>query len=155
MKLTKLSIVLLTGLLAMNVLAACSNNEAAEKLTLVSAEEGVEVSKENPIVINEEEKMVQIYATVNGKYLVTPTRHGANWVEGKYGDQSVFKTYADPLLFNEALMKLGGTPAVDKGGDASKEFEETAEGKFIKGDKVNVSITWEGAGKEYDINEVG
>ena len=51
---------------------------------------------------------------------------------------------------------IGGTPAVAKGGDASKEFEETADGKFIKGDTVKVTInTWDGGPiKNNDINEV-
>ncbi|WP_394236865.1 YdjY domain-containing protein [Niallia oryzisoli] len=158
MKMKRMFKLFLTALLAMFVLAACSSKTETAKEPVQKEEKAVEetskLSKGNPIVVNEEEKTVQVYATVNGKYLVTPTRHGANWVDGKYGDQAVFKTYADPLLFNEALTKLGGTPAVEKGGDASKEFKETAEGKFIKGDTVNVSITWEGADKDFDINDV-
>ncbi len=39
------------------------------------------------------------------------------------------KSVRDPLLFNEALTKIGGTPAVEKGGDASQKFEVTDEGK--------------------------
>ena len=151
---------LLTAILAVFVLAACSSNSDTskapkeEKQESTEQETSSELSKENPIVVNEEEKTVQVYATVNGKYLVTPTRHGMNWVDGKYGNQAVLTTYSDPLVFSEALATIGGTPAVEKGGDASQEFEVTEEGKFIKGDKVNVSITWENADKEYDINEV-
>ena len=151
---------LLTAILTVFVLGACSSNfdstdaTKEEKKESTVQETSTEVSKENPIYVNEEEKTVQVYATVNGKYLVTPTRHGLNWVEGKYGNQAVLTAYADPLLFNEALTKLGGTPAVEKGGDASQEFEVTDEGKFIKGDEVKVSITWEDAEKEYDIAEV-
>ena len=85
---------------------------------------------------------------------MTPTRHGLNWLDGKYGNMSVLTAYGDPLDFSEALTKIGGTPAVAKGGDASKEFEETKDGKVIKGDKVNVSITWEDAKKDFEINEV-
>ena len=33
------------------------------------------------------------------------------------------KSVRDPFLFNEALTKLGGNPVVEKGGDASQEFE--------------------------------
>jgi FlaG/FlaF family flagellin (archaellin) len=160
MKKRNLYKLLLTAILTVFVLGACSSNSDStdatkeEKKESTVQETSTEVSKENPIYVNEEEKTVQVYATVNGKYLVTPTRHGLNWVEGKYGNQAVLTAYADPLLFNEALTKLGGTPAVEKGGDASQEFEVTDEGKFIKGDEVKVSITWEDAEKEYDIAEV-
>lgn len=112
------------------------------------------LNEESPIYIDEANGKVKVYATVNGKNLVEPTRHGMNWIEGAYGDQAVFKAYANPLAFYDALIKLGGNPAVEKDGDASKEFEETAEGKFIKGDTVSVSVTWENTGKEYDMNEV-
>ena len=71
-----------------------------EKKESTVQETSTEVSKENPIYVNEEEKTVQVYATVNGKYLVTPTRHGLNWVEGKYGDQAVLKRVCRPTCFS-------------------------------------------------------
>lgn len=160
MKKRNLYKLLLTAILAIFVLGACSSNSDSSNTTKEENNESKEkkvsseLSKENPIYVNEEAKTVQVYATVNGKYLVTPTRHGLNWVEGKYGNQAVLNAYADPLLFNEALTTLGGTPAVEKGGDASQEFEVTDEGKFIKGDEVKVTITWEDAEKEYGIEEV-
>ncbi|WP_017754159.1 YdjY domain-containing protein [Calidifontibacillus oryziterrae] len=152
----KLFIVLtmVVGLLAACGTAQQKGEMSTEEMMRVYASSVEQLSKETPIFIDEENKLVRVYATVNGKYLVEPTRHGMNWIEGAYGDQAVLKTYANPLAFNEALVKIGGTPAVDKGGDASKEFEETTEGKFIKGDVLNVSVTWESAEKDYDINEV-
>lgn len=147
--------------LAMFVLAACSSStedtakkEDTDKKVEETKKEEMKVSKENPIYVDEKNKEVTVYATVNGKYLVTPTRHGLNWEEGKYGDQAVLRGYGNPLDFHEALIKIGGVPAVEKGGDVTKEFEETPEGKFIKGDQVAVKITWDGAEKVYDINEV-
>ncbi len=139
------------------VLAACSsaNNDNANSVDDKKEETKLEVSKEKPLFVDEANKIIKVYATVNGKYLVTPTRHGLNWIEGSYGDQAVLKAYGNPLDFNEALTKIGGTPAVEKGGDASKEFDVNAEGKkFILGDELAVSITWEDAKKEYDINDV-
>jgi hypothetical protein len=158
----KLFKLLLVGMLSLLVLAACGSKEETttpakeeKKEEVKKAEKKeVEVSKENPLFVDEKNKLVKVYATVNGKYLVTPTRHGLNWTEGAYGDQAVLKAYGNPLDFNKALMKIGGVPAVDKGGDATQEFEVTPEGKFIKGSEVAVSITWEKAEKEYNINEV-
>jgi len=130
------------------------SSEQADDMSRFFAASEADLSQEHPIYIDKENKQVKVYGTVNGKYLVEPTRHGFNWVEGKYGDQAVFKSYANPLAFYEALIAIGGTPAVEKGGDASKEFEDTPDGKVIKGDALNVSITWDGAGKDYDINDV-
>ncbi|MEH7075266.1 YdjY domain-containing protein [Neobacillus drentensis] len=147
--------------LTMLVLSGCgskSNNDTTAKAAKdeKKADQKVDntVSKDNPIVVDKENKVVKVYATVNGKYLVSPTRHGLNWVEGKYGDQAVLKAYANPLKFNEALLEIGGVPAVEKGGDTSKEFETKADEKYILGDEVKVTVTWENAGKEYDINDV-
>lgn len=152
----KLLLILLL-LLVVFVTSACSSNSTSVEesdLTSYYASSEDELSEETPIFIDEENKQVKVFATVNGKYLTEPTRHGLNWVEGAYGDEAVFKGYANPLAFYESLMKLGGTPAVEKGGDPSQEFEVTEEGKFIKGDELQVTITWPEAEKEYDINEV-
>lgn len=112
------------------------------------------VTKENPIYIDEENKVVYVYATVNGKYLVEPTRHGLNWVDGKYGKMAVLNAYANPIEFSEALEKIGLTPAVEKGGDASKEFKVVDGRQYIKGDPVKIQITWDDADKVYDIGDV-
>ncbi|MFB4165992.1 YdjY domain-containing protein [Alteribacillus sp. JSM 102045] len=137
--------------------AGCSSSSAEveeENLDEFYASSEEELSEEKSIYVDEENNSVKVYATVNGKYLVEPTRHGLNWVEGKYGDQAVFKGYANPLSFYNALSEAGGEPAVEKGGDDSERFEETPEGDIIQGDPVTVSITWDGADKTYDINKV-
>ena len=160
MKQKRFGFLMLIALITVFLVSACSsgNDTTKEKesddSTPKVVQKDVELNEETPLYVNEKDKTVRVYATVNGKYLTTPTRHGLNWVEGKYGDQAVLKAYANPLAFYEALNMIGGTPAVAKGGDASKEFEETADGKVIKGDTVKVTITWDGADKEYDINEV-
>jgi hypothetical protein len=159
MKLRRMPLVklLIIAIAAVFSLAACSSSNSASppaKKEKKVQQTTSEVSKDNPIYVDKKNKIVKVYATVNGKYLVTPTRHGLNWIGGHYGDQAVFKAYANPLKFNEALIAIGGVPAVEKGGDTSKEFADTPAGKVIKGDKVNVSITWANAKKDYDINEV-
>jgi hypothetical protein len=130
------------------------SSKDAKNLDQYFAKSESDLSQQHSVFIDNAKKQVKIYATVNGKYLVDPTRHGMNWVDGKYGNQAVFNTYSNPLAFFKAMKDIGGVPAVDQGGDASKEFNQTPEGKTIKGDSVKVSITWQGAGKDYDINDV-
>ncbi|WP_222599255.1 YdjY domain-containing protein [Aquibacillus kalidii] len=139
------------------VLGGCSNNSSAVdegelESNYASSEETLD--KEQSIYINTEDKKVKVYATVNGKYLRNPTRHGLNWVEGSNGHKSVFDGYASPLAFYNALAKIGGNPALEKGGDEEAAFEVKEDGKYIKGDEITVTISWNGIDKPYDINEV-
>ena len=63
-------------------LAACSSakndtaNSADDKKKETKQETKLEVSEENPLVVDKKNKVLKVYATVNGKYLVSPTRHG-------------------------------------------------------------------------------
>src|SRR5690606_6596821 len=80
------------------------------KGTPTPAEEGVEPSEQHPLVMDKEAKTVKVYATLNGKYTVEPTRHGLNFHEGKYGSQSLFTSYANQTNFHDALVEVGGVP---------------------------------------------
>ncbi len=108
----------------------------------------VQVSKENPMVINEENKTISVYATVNGKYLVESTIHGLNFHKGSNASKALFVAYADTLEFHDALISLGSTPGNNLDlGDGSK-------GKSVEGQDLEVTITWDGTDKVYDISEV-
>lgn len=146
-------------LLLLGILGGCgssgtSSSANAEDFDQFYASSAEDLGKDRSIYINKEDRLVKVYATVNGKYLQKPTRHGLNWVEGSSGDKAVFKAYASPLAFYNALNEIGGDPALEKGGDKDKEFKKTDQGKFIKGDTVEVKITWDDAEQVYDINEV-
>lgn len=141
--LSGLSIILLL------IISGCSNSiDNSIKV------DGWKVSAANPIYLDKETNTVQVFAVVNGKYLDQPTRHGLNGQDGKYGDQAVFTTTGSPLDFYDYLMEIGAQPAVAKGGDATKEFETIDGREYIKGSEMKVSVTWEGADREYGMNEV-
>ncbi len=147
--------------LLLGLLGGCSSSDSEqtssinqEDLDQYFASSAEDLSKDHPIYVNEEDQLVKVYATVNGKYLKKPTRHGMNWVEGSNGHKSVFDTYANPLAFYQALEDIDGNPAVEKGGDPDKKFKKTDEGKVIKGETVDVNITWDESDKVYDINQV-
>lgn len=107
----------------------------------------ITLTKENPIKINEEAGSVSFLAEVNGKYFYQPTRHGAVFKGGKNGDKSVFRTFADHKTFYESLMKLGFEP----GDNMTLENKEKT---FVQGDVLDVTVTWDGANKEYSLDEV-
>jgi hypothetical protein len=108
----------------------------------------VQVSKENPMVVNEDNNTISVYATVNGKYLVEPTIHGLNELEGSVAPKALFVTNANTLEFHDALINLGATPG------NNLDLSDDSKGKYVEGDDLKVSITWDGANKEYDISEV-
>lgn len=114
--------------------------------TPTPAVEGTKVSEEHPLAVDKATKTVRVYAKVNGKYLVEPTRHGLNFKEGKYGAQALFMSYANQISFYNAMMELGGKPGNNLNGNTK--------GQAIQGQDVNVTVTWDGAPKEYTMTEV-
>ncbi|RKD21846.1 hypothetical protein BEP19_14665 [Ammoniphilus oxalaticus] len=145
--------VVLVGLLTIG-LTACGGGQQSssdgQELSVKGAqtlpEEGVEVSKDHPLVIDKEARTVKVYATVNGKYTVEPTRHGLNFHEGKYGDEALFTSFANQTNFHDALVEIEAEPGNNLAGKSKDEF--------IEGDDLVVSVSWDGAEKDYDISEV-
>ncbi|OEH84972.1 hypothetical protein BHU72_07210 [Desulfuribacillus stibiiarsenatis] len=142
-----LAIILVFGL----VLVGCGSKDAGSNAPQTPAQEATdanEVTEQNPLVINKENKSISVYGKVNGKYLVEPTRHGFNFHEGKYGDQAIFVAYANPLDVHDALVEIGAVPG------NNLDLTAESDNKFIEGQDLDVTITWENAGKEYNMNEV-
>lgn len=108
---------------------------------------GSTLTKENPIKMNEKEKTLSFLAAVNGKYFYEPTRHGVIFKDGKLGDKPIFKSFVDPKTFHGSLVKLG----FKAGSNMTMENKETT---FVQGDLLDVTVTWEGAKKEYRLDEV-
>lgn len=105
------------------------------------------LTKENPIRVDEQEKSVSFLAEVNGKYFFQSTRHAAIFKGGEYEDKAIFRSYADPQSFYESLVKLG----FRAGNNMTMENREKT---FVEGDLLDVTITWAGMAKRYDLQEV-
>lgn len=127
--------------------AAAPRKESKKETVEVKKEEPLLVTKNNPLKIDEANKKVYVYAEVNGKYLYEPTRHGVVFKDGSNGNKSVFKAYADPLDFWEALTRIGAKP----GNNVTKE---SPEGTLVEGDILDVKIRWKGASREYALEEL-
>ena len=133
--------------------AGCSNPPAETTEEPAAQEEPVApdqvggVSLENPILVDKEAKTVTVLTQVNGKYFTEVTRHASVFKDGTNGAKSVFTAYADPVAFYDALVEIGAEPGnnmtVDNG--ATTHVEGTA---------LDMKVTWNGAEKEYDVNEV-
>jgi ferredoxin len=105
------------------------------------------LTRENPISIDKEDGSVSFLAEVNGKYFFNPTRHAAIFKDGKYGDKSIFKGFTSPQAFHDALVEIGAKP----GENMTMENKEKTS---VEGGEMVVTVTWEGAPKEYLLDEV-
>lgn len=128
----------------------CQQKEAekkAEEKTEVEEEQLLPVSLDEPMKVDKANKTVYVYAEVNGKYLYEPTRHGVVFKDGTNGDKSIFKAYAKALDLWEALTEIDAKP----GNNVTKD---SPEGTIVEGDVLDVKVTWEGADKEYSLDEL-
>jgi hypothetical protein len=128
-------------LLAVTTLVGCGNSVA--ETTRTPAVQADKPTKGNPLAIDVEDREVSVYATVNGKYLTEPTRHGMNFREGKIGDKSLFVSYANVIDFQDAMVEL-----------EARRGNLNDEGYVREGTKMDISVTWDGAEREYALGEV-
>lgn len=105
------------------------------------------VSMKNPIKVDKEAKKVTVLSSVNGKYFTEATRHASVNTDGSNGAKSVLTAYATPEEFYNALIEIGAKPGENMNPD-------NATITHVEGSKIGATVTWEGAGKDYDINEV-
>lgn len=153
----KLGKKIMAGLLCFTMVLAvgcstktASNDEAASEKTEAKTstpDEVSGVSLANPIKVDKEAGTVTVLASVNGKYFNEPTRHGSVFKDGTNGAKSILTAYATSVQFYDALIELGG-----KAGN-NMTFDNAATTR-VEGDKIKAEVTWNGADKVYDINEV-
>ena len=105
------------------------------------------VSMKNPIKVDKEAKKVTVLSSVNGKYFTEATRHASVNTDGSNGAKSVLTAYATPEEFYNALIEIGAKPGENMNPD-------NATTTHVEGSKIGATVTWEGARKDYDINEV-
>jgi hypothetical protein len=105
-----------------------------------------------PIEVNKEKGEIVIQAEVNGKYFSSPTRHGVVYAPGSNGEKAVLRGLADEKKFHDALLEIGAKP----GNNLTMENMNAGKdnGVSVQGSKLNVFVTWEGAGKEIPFDDV-
>ncbi len=111
-----------------------------------SDEVGV-VSLKNPIKVDKAAGTITVLAQVNGKYFTEVTRHASVFKDGSNGAKSVLTAYANPADFYNALVEIGAKP----GDNMTPDNATTTK---VEGSAINMKVTWNGASKQYDINDV-
>ncbi len=127
-------------------LTACSSAPAAAPAQKAAAPAAGAPTADKPMVVDAATRTIRIYATVNGKHLIEPTRHGLNFKDGKNAPHALFITPVDQDDFYHALVGLQAKPG--------NNLTIDSKGQKVEGQPLDVSVTWANAKKEYDINEV-
>lgn len=129
--------------LSLMILAGCGGSNGSREIS----GEVFGLTKDNPLKVDKEKGTVTILAQVNGKFFTQPTRHGAVFIDGSNGEKAVFRGLVDAETFYNALLEIGAQP----GNNMTMDNKETT---HVEGDRLKVTVNWEGAEREYDINEV-
>lgn len=102
-------------------------------------------TRDNPMVVDKENGIVKVYAEVNAKYFVEPTRHGVIMEGGVFGDKPLLTAFTKPADFYQALLDIGGKP-----GD-NVEIDSPAD-TIVQGDLLKVTVDVDG--EAYDFSEI-
>ena len=94
------------------------------------------------ITTNAATQSVTIYTQVNGKYFTEPSRHGVVFKDGSNGEKCILRGLCSEKDFYAALLSVGGVP-----GD-NLVFTEAQPGDLIDGQKMDVTVSWEGSNGE-------
>lgn len=132
---------LLAVLLSLLVFVGCSNNS-----TDVNNSNDTTSSENDAIVVDKDNKEVRIKAEVNSKYFTETTMHAIAYKDGGNGEKALLKGLVDEKTFYQALVDIGGNP-----GD-NLTLDDV--GKNVEGDKLDVTITWDGLDKEIPFSDV-
>ena len=115
------------------------NTEAEEE-----AESTAAPAAKEDVVVNTDEKTVTITAQLNGAFFDQSTMHYCVFKDGSMGDRCMFAAYCSADEFYSGMLEAGGEPG-------TKTKEQIEGGELIDGQKVAVTVLWDGADGPVDI----
>ena len=108
-------------------------------------------AEELSLTVDKEKGEIIIPAEINGKYLVSPTKHAMSYYKGGNGEKSIMRALVSEIDFYNALVELGAIPG-NNITPADMKARNSAEGKSTEGSKVTAFITWEGSNGEIPLD---
>ena len=127
--------------LVIGIVAGCSSKQTTTTDSSKTADNQV-------LIVNKDKKEVRIEAEVNGKYFTEATRHGVVYKGGANGEKSILRGLADEKKLYDALLSLGAKPG------NNVKLTDTGKGVKTQGTKLNVTVTWDGLGKEIPFSNI-
>jgi len=102
---------------------------------------------QKPLLIDTKERQVLLYTEISLKNLSETNSHwGIVSASGKLADKAIFKAYASPSDFYDALVGIGARPG--------NNLNLRSRGDKVAGDRLVVSATWPGLGKELPLSAI-
>lgn len=150
MKFYKLLTVATVAALSVTIVGCSSKSSTSTQSSQTeqkSADQVLGVSLQNPIKVDKEKGTITVLAQVNGKYFNQSTRHASVEQKGSNGAKSILTAYATPESFYNALIEIGA-----KAGE--NMTPANAATTHVEGTPIKMEVTWEGANKTYDVNEI-
>ena len=147
MKPKKLLSVLMAAGLAFTAVGCSSSSNSTSQNSNQPADYVAGVSLDKPIKVDKEAGTITVLTKINGKYFDEATRHNSVEQSGTNGAKSIFTAFAKPEEFYNALIEIGAKP----GNNMNPNNATTT---HVEGTPIKAEITWNGAKKKYDINEV-
>lgn len=89
------------------------------------------------IITDKDAGTVSVYGTVNGMFFDQSTMHFMVYEGGSVAEKCMVKAFADSQDFYDAMMEIGGKPG-------NETTDKIADGEFVKGQPIDVTITWDG-----------
>jgi len=142
MKKRTLIMILITVMSMTLCLAACGGGAGSPAEEPAEKQEGQTSGTAAPeeIVVDAENHTVTITAQLNGTFFDQSTMHYCVWKDGGMGDKCMFAAYCNSQDFYNAMVEAGGEPW-------NTTTDKIADGEFTDGQKVDVTLTWEGQDK--------
>ena len=107
---------------------------------------------EESLIVDKEKGEIIIPAEVNGKYLVSPTKHALSYYKGGNGEKSIMRALVSEIDYYNALTELGAIPG-NNITPADMKARNSSEGKSTEGSKLAAFITWEGSNGEIPLDD--
>lgn len=109
-------------------------------------------TEELSLTVNKEKGEIIIPAEVNGKYLVSPTKHALSYYKGGNGEKSIMRALVSEIDYYNALIEIGAVPGNNIKPEDMKA-RNSAEGKSTEGTKLEAFLTWEGSDGEIPLDD--
>lgn len=104
-------------------------------------------TRDKPLIVDTANKRLLIYTEVNEMNVHQSNVHwGVVFKDGKYQDRAILRSFANHLAFHDGLEKIGA----QCGNNLTKETI----GQYVQGDRLEVSATWPGLGKELPLSQI-
>lgn len=145
-KLAGLALVFSTTLALVSPIFASENASESVKTEETAEPAGEMPTEEKPMIVDKENRTIKILASVNGKYLETSTRHGVVYDDGNFGRKSIYGTKVHEMDFHKAMLEIQAKPGNNMTLDNAAETH-------VEGDIMDITVTWDGADKEYEFGE--